>query len=59
MAEYLLENDANAALQDRGGLIPLHNAASYGHVEMAALILKYNPNVINITDKWGYSALHE
>jgi hypothetical protein len=30
IAEYLLENNANAALQDRGGLIPLHNAASYG-----------------------------
>jgi tankyrase len=27
VAEYLLENNANAALQDRGGLIPLHNAA--------------------------------
>ena len=59
VAEFLLENNANAALQDRGGLIPLHNAASYGHVEMAALILKYNPNIINVTDKWGYSALHE
>lgn len=74
-----MEQNANAALQDKGGLIPLHNAASYGvsilqklkeiedynlmfifkHVEMAALILKYNPNVINMCDKWGYTSLHE
>ena len=37
----------------------MHNAASYGHVEMAALLLKFNPHIINITDKWGYTALHE
>lgn len=30
MAEYLLEHGADVNAQDKGGLIPLHNAASYG-----------------------------
>jgi tankyrase len=59
IAEYFLQMNANAEIKDKGGLIPLHNAASYGHVEMAALLLKYQPHIINITDKWGYTALHE
>lgn len=29
------------------------------HVEMASMLLKFNPNMINLTDKWGYTALHE
>lgn len=30
VAEYLLENGADVNVPDKGGLIPLHNAASYG-----------------------------
>ena len=30
VAEYLLENGADVNAQDKGGLIPLHNASSYG-----------------------------
>ena len=30
VAEYLLENNADVNAQDKGGLIPLHNASSYG-----------------------------
>lgn len=30
VAEYLLEHGADVNAQDKGGLIPLHNAASYG-----------------------------
>ncbi len=30
MAEFLLENGADVNAQDKGGLIPLHNASSYG-----------------------------
>lgn len=44
--------------QDKGGLIPLHNASSYGHLDIAALLLKYN-TVVNATDKWGFTPLHE
>lgn len=30
VAEHLLENGADVNAQDKGGLIPLHNASSYG-----------------------------
>ena len=30
VAEYLLEQGADVNAQDKGGLIPLHNASSYG-----------------------------
>lgn len=30
VAEYLLQHGADVNSQDKGGLIPLHNAASYG-----------------------------
>ena len=30
VAEYLLENGADVNAQDKGGLIPMHNASSYG-----------------------------
>ena len=40
------------------GLIPLHNAASYGHLDIAALLIKYDTN-INATDRWGFTPLHE
>lgn len=41
-----------------GGLIALHNASSYGHLEIAALLIKYNTDV-NSVDKWMYTPLHE
>lgn len=34
VAEYLLEHGADVNAQDKGGLIPLHNAASYGVREL-------------------------
>lgn len=30
VAEYLLQHGAEVNSQDKGGLIPLHNAVSYG-----------------------------
>ena len=30
VAEYLLEHGADVNARDKGGLIPLHNASSYG-----------------------------
>lgn len=67
VAQYLLEGlgatggvvaraDVNAP--DKGGLIPLHNAASYGHLDIAALLIKHDTNV-NATDRWGFTPLHE
>lgn len=58
MAEYLLENGAEVNSQDKGGLIPLHNASSYGHLDIAALLIKHN-TIVNATDRWGFTPLHE
>ena len=58
VAEYLLQHGADVNAQDKGGLIPLHNAASYGHVDVAALLIKYNA-CVNATDKWAFTPLHE
>lgn len=30
VVEYLLENNADVNAKDKGGLVPLHNASSYG-----------------------------
>ena len=58
VCEYLLEHGADVNAQDKGGLIPLHNASSYGHVDIAHLLIKYNANV-NAVDRWGFTSLHE
>uniref|UniRef100_A0A4W6BVC5 Poly [ADP-ribose] polymerase n=1 Tax=Lates calcarifer TaxID=8187 RepID=A0A4W6BVC5_LATCA len=43
VAEYLLEHGADVNAQDKGGLIPLHNAASYGsflsHSQVSASVV--------------------
>lgn len=58
VAELLLEKGADVNAQDKGGLIPLHNASSYGHLDIAALLIKHK-TVVNATDKWGFTPLHE
>ena len=37
--EHLLSVGANVHSRDDGGLIPLHNACSFGHAEVVALLL--------------------
>jgi len=37
VAEFLLENGADVNAQDKGGLIPLHNASSYGVSRICAV----------------------
>lgn len=54
----MLENGAEVNSQDKGGLIPLHNASSYGHLDIAALLIKHN-TIVNATDRWGFTPLHE
>lgn len=39
VAEFLLENDADVNAQDKGGLIPLHNASSYGVISTTLIML--------------------
>ncbi|VEL20491.1 unnamed protein product [Protopolystoma xenopodis] len=58
VVEYLLENGADVNAQDKGGLIPLHNASSYGHIDVAALLIRHG-TCVNVVDKWGYTPLHE
>lgn len=58
VAEFLLDHGADVNAQDKGGLIPLHNASSYGHLDIAALLIKFN-TVVNAVDKWGFTPLHE
>ena len=41
-----------------GGLIPLHNSCSFGHVDVVQLLLSYGANP-NTQDNWKFSPLHE
>lgn len=41
-----------------GGLVPLHNACSYGHFEVTELLIKHGANV-NANDLWAFTPLHE
>ncbi|XP_041714449.1 poly [ADP-ribose] polymerase tankyrase-2 isoform X2 [Coregonus clupeaformis] len=43
VAEYLLQHGAEVNSQDKGGLIPLHNAASYGVDDVRALLTAAMP----------------
>ncbi|CAH3024597.1 unnamed protein product [Porites evermanni] len=56
----MLESGADVNAQDKGGLIPLHNASSYGVtcVDIASLLIKHNTDV-NATDRWLFTPLHE
>lgn len=41
-----------------GGLIPLHNACSFGHVDVVQLLLTKGANP-NSRDNWSFTPLHE
>ena len=53
-----MDKGAEVNAVDRGGLIPLHNAASYGHVEIAQVLLSHGSHV-NANDRWQFTPLHE
>lgn len=40
------------------GLVPLHNACSYGHLEVAQLLVLHGA-VVNVADLWKFTPLHE
>lgn len=40
------------------GLVPLHNACSYGHYEVTEMLVKHGANV-NVADLWKFTPLHE
>ena len=41
VAEFLLEAGADVNAQDKGGLIPLHNASSYGVISYYSKITRF------------------
>ena len=41
-----------------GGLIPLHNACSFGHTEVVSILLAHGSNP-NARDNWNFTPLHE
>lgn len=53
-----MQNGANVHARDDGGLIPLHNACSFGHAEVVQLLLKHGADP-NARDNWNYTPLHE
>lgn len=58
VVEYLLEHGADVHTADKGGLVPLHNACSYGHYEVTELLVKHGADV-NVADLWKFTPLHE
>ena len=40
------------------GLVPLHNACSFGHYEVTELLIKHSA-VVNAADLWKFTPLHE
>lgn len=41
-----------------GGLIPLHNACSFGHADVVQLLLSHGADA-NVRDNWNFTPLHE
>ena len=41
-----------------GGLIPLHNACSFGHADVVQLLLSHGADA-NTRDNWNFTPLHE
>ena len=58
VVEFLLQNAADVHAKDKGGLVPLHNACSYGHYEVTELLVKHGASV-NVCDLWKFTPLHE
>ena len=40
------------------GLVPLHNACSYGHYEVTQLLIEHGA-CVNVADLWKFTPLHE
>lgn len=71
--QILLAAGADVRAKDKGGLIPLHNACSYGHLEVCEMLIAAAATVlgstestaavaqqqVHATDLWHYTPLHE
>lgn len=40
VVKYLIDNGSDIQAKDKGGLVPLHNACSYGHYEVTELLVQ-------------------
>ena len=58
VVKLLLQHGADVSAKDKGGLVPLHNACSYGHFEVTELLIQHGANV-NAMDLWQFTPLHE
>uniref|UniRef100_A0A8B9GLM9 Uncharacterized protein n=1 Tax=Astyanax mexicanus TaxID=7994 RepID=A0A8B9GLM9_ASTMX len=61
VVEHLLQTGANRLMCVSvilRGLVPLHNACSYGHYEVAELLVRHGASV-NVADLWKFTPLHE
>ncbi|KER23057.1 hypothetical protein T265_08999 [Opisthorchis viverrini] len=61
IVKILLANGADVVAKDKGGLIPLHNACSYGHLDVCELLLSAGAvqTQVHAADLWQYTPLHE
>jgi tankyrase len=59
ICRFLIEEmNANVSACDKGMLQPLHNAASFGHIQIAALLIESKCD-INARDVYLFTPLHE
>lgn len=40
VVQLMVKHGGDVHAKDKGGLVPLHNACSYGHYEVAELLIK-------------------
>ncbi|CAF0874013.1 unnamed protein product, partial [Didymodactylos carnosus] len=59
IVEYLLSIEGvDVHAKDDGGLVPIHNAASFGHSEVVQLLLNHHSDA-NTRDNWNFTPLLE
>ncbi|EDM13189.1 tankyrase, TRF1-interacting ankyrin-related ADP-ribose polymerase 2 (predicted) [Rattus norvegicus] len=58
IVQLLLQHGADVHAKDKGDLVPLHNACSYGHYEVTELLVKHGA-CVNAMDLWQFTPLHE
>uniref|UniRef100_A0A669PWR0 Poly [ADP-ribose] polymerase n=1 Tax=Phasianus colchicus TaxID=9054 RepID=A0A669PWR0_PHACC len=54
----VISGDLKLDWNNMSGLVPLHNACSYGHYEVAELLVRHGASV-NVADLWKFTPLHE
>lgn len=55
---YNILANINLNINNFSGLVPLHNACSYGHIEVTEMLIKHGA-CVNAMDLWQFTPLHE